>query len=270
MSDTPIIDSANLLQITDTHLFAGDGSEFLGITPNQSFDSVLSEIELSELAFDAILATGDIAQDQSSQAYKRFVDGISRWSQPCYWLEGNHDQQDVMQSNMHSNQVSANKCIDVGANWMVVMLNSQVRGKPYGLLKKSQLDFLQSCIDANPQRHFLVCLHHHSVPVGSAWLDQHQLKNADEFWSMLEGQSQVKAVLCGHVHQDFDEVYRGIRVITTPSTCIQFKMNSTGFALDNLQPGWRTLTLKSNGELDTQVFRLQYTHYLPCLESTGY
>lgn len=270
MRDTPIIESVDLLQITDTHLFAEEKSEFLGITPNQSFNSVLSEIALSKLTFDAILATGDIAQDQSPQAYKRFVDGIARWSQPCYWLEGNHDQQDTMQACMHSEQISTNKCIDIGANWMVVMLNSQVNGKPYGLLEKSQLDFLQSCIDKNPTHYFLVCQHHHSIPVGSAWLDQHQLKNADEFWSLIEGLPQVKAVLCGHVHQDFDQNYRGVRVMTTPSTCIQFKMDSDEFALDNLQPGWRTLRLKSNGELETQVYRLQYTHYLPCLESTGY
>ena len=35
--------------------------------------------------------------------------------------------------------------------------------------------------------------------------------------------SNVKAVLSGHVHQAFDVVEQGVRYLTSPSTCVQFK-----------------------------------------------
>lgn len=270
MSGAPTIESVNLLQITDTHLFSDDSGELLGITPNTSFDSVLDEIDAASFSFDAILATGDIAQDQSSQAYTKFTQGIARWSQLCYWLEGNHDKKNTMQVCMHNAQVKDEKCIEIGANWVVIMLDSQVEGEPYGFLSSSQFDFLKKSLSAYSDHHVLICMHHHPRPVGSAWLDQHQLKNADEFWLSIASCSQVKAVLCGHVHQNFTEYYQGVRVMTTPSTCIQFKMNSDDFALDELQPGWRILTLTSDGDIQTQVYRLQHSLYLPCLESTGY
>jgi len=32
----------------------------------------------------------------------------------------------------------------------------------------------------------MVCLHHHPVPMGSHWLDDIGLSNANEFWRLVE------------------------------------------------------------------------------------
>lgn len=80
---------------------------------------------------------------------------------------------------------------------------------------------------------------------------------------MLSHHQNVEAVLCGHVHQDFDVMYQGVRVVATPSTCVQFKPNSDDFALDNESPGWRMLTLTREGELKLEVGRLSDGEFLP-------
>ena len=41
--------------------------------------------------------------------------------------------------------------------------------------------------------------------------------------------------------REFDEVHHGVRLIASPSTCIQFKPLSTVSALDRSGPGWRYL-----------------------------
>lgn len=82
--------------------------------------------------------------------------------------------------------------------------------------------------------------------MGCAWLDQHNLKNADDLFAVLARHPQQKTILFGHVHQEFDEVHHGVRLIASPSTCIQFKPLSDGFALDESgglalshpAPGW--------------------------------
>ncbi len=80
----------------------------------------------------------------------------------------------------------------------------------------------------------------------------------------------VKGIVCGHVHQDMNVMHKGIRVMATPSTCVQFKPQSDDFALDTVSPGWRELTLHANGEITTQVQRLASGSFLPDFTSSGY
>jgi len=270
MSEAANTESVNLLQLTDTHLFKDAAGKLLGITTQDSFHAILHEIDRLALPFDLILATGDIVQDQTQEAYAHFVSGIARWQQPCYWIGGNHDERSNMWQIMQNSQLRADKCIDVGANWIVVLLDSQVEGYPYGILSAEQLDFLQDRLVAYPHHHVLISLHHNVLPVGSAWLDQHKLKNSAQFWEVVDKYPQVKAVLGGHVHQEFDQMYHGVRIITSPATCVQFKPHSKDFALDERQPGWRRLTLNRNGELQTQVYRLPGHRYQPDTQFSGY
>jgi Icc protein len=60
-------------------------------------------------------------------------------------------------------------------------------------------------------------------------------------------------VLFGHVHQELDAMFDGLRMIATPSTCAQFKPLSDEFAADNTPPAWRTLTLHADGRVETQL-----------------
>ena len=106
--------------------------------------------------------------------------------------------------------------------------------------------------------------------MGCAWLDQHNLKNADDLFAVLARHPQQKTILFGHVHQEFDEVYQGVRLIASPSTCIQFKPLSDGFALDESGPGWRYLTLHSDGRIASQVWRLPVGQFVPDPDATGY
>ncbi|MNP44810.1 3',5'-cyclic adenosine monophosphate phosphodiesterase CpdA [compost metagenome] len=108
------------------------------------------------------------------------------------------------------------------------------------------------------------------MPVGCAWLDQHNLKNADDLFAVLARHPQQKTILFGHVHQEFDEVHQGVRLIASPSTCIQFKPLSDGFSLDESGPGWRYLTLHPDGRIASQVWRLPVGQFVPDPDATGY
>ncbi|MCQ6463558.1 3',5'-cyclic-AMP phosphodiesterase, partial [Vibrio parahaemolyticus] len=79
----------------------------------------------------------------------------------------------------------------------------------------------------------------------------------------------VKGILCGHVHQDINVIHKGIRVMATPSTSVQFKPNSDDFALDTTSPAWRELELNTNGDITTHVDRLQEVQIKPDFSSNG-
>ena len=263
-------DSIRLLQITDTHLFAATDGCLLSVNTLDSFHAIIDEIHKQQIDFEGIIATGDISQDHSEQSYQRFEQGIYSLKKPCYWLPGNHDYKFGMQSILPSEQIRTDTHVLLGEHWQLVLLDSQVEGVPHGHLSDEQLSYLDQKLKEYPQRHTLVLLHHHSVLVGSSWLDQHTLYEPEKFWEVIGKYDNVKAILCGHVHQEYDSIHSGVRVIASPSTCVQFKPDSTDFALDPVSPGWRTLELFDDGRLETRVYRLSDGRFHPDFSAGGY
>jgi len=263
-------DTIKLLQITDTHLFEAEDGSLLSVCTNDSFKAVVDAVMQEDFPFEAILATGDISQDHSDTSYQKFAQGIQSLAQPCYWLPGNHDYKPSMNSVLPSEQIVQTEHVLLGENWQMVLLDSQVEGVPHGRLSPQQLDLLDSKLRQYPDRHALVLLHHHPLLVGSAWLDQHTLKESEQFWQIVEQHSNVRAILCGHVHQDMQKHRSGATVIATPSTCVQFKPNSDDFALDTCSPGWRELELHADGRFETRVKRLEEGVFVPNFDSNGY
>jgi Icc protein len=105
-------------------------------------------------------------------------------------------------------------------------------------------------------RHCLVCLHHHPVAMSSRWLDRVGLTNAAEFLHTIDQHKNVRAIVWGHVHQAYDGMRKGVRLLATPSTCAQFLPHADQFALDPSPPGYRRLTLCADGSIDTEVIRV--------------
>ncbi|MEM6161539.1 3',5'-cyclic-AMP phosphodiesterase [Erwinia sp. P6884] len=261
---------ARILQITDTHLFAGKDETLLGVNTWASFDAVLEAIAATPRQYDLIVATGDLAQDHTVEAYQHFAEGIARLPAPCVWLPGNHDFQPTMFSALAEAQIANQKHVLVGERWQIVLLDSQVFGVPFGELSEFQLEWLDKTLAAYPERHTLVLLHHHPLPSGCTWLDQHSLRNSHMLEAVLQRYPLATTLICGHIHQDLDLNWNGRRLLATPSTCVQFKPHCTSFTIDSETPGWRWLDLHEDGRVETEVGRLKTRAFSPDLDSEGY
>ena len=55
------------------------------------------------------------------------------------------------------------------------------------------------------------------------------------------------------MHQSYDALRKGVRLLATPSTCAQFLPNSDEFAVDPRPPAYRTFALRADGSLLTEV-----------------
>ncbi|SFN05773.1 Icc protein [Izhakiella capsodis] len=262
--------SVRILQLTDTHLFAGKHETLLGVNTWASYKAVLDAIDLQSTHYDLIIATGDLAQDHSIEAYQHFVEGIQRLPAPCVWLPGNHDFQPAMHATLAAAKIEQAKQVLLGNSWQLVLLDSQVSGVPYGELSDYQLDWLEKALARYPQRHTLVLLHHHPMPSGCTWLDQHSLRNAPMLDDVLRHFPLAKTLVCGHIHQALDLDWNGRRVLATPSTCVQFKPHCTRFTIDKEPPGWRWLDLYADGRVETVIERLTISAFTPDLDSEGY
>ena len=84
--------SLKLLQISDTHLHAAADSRMRGVTTYSTFRAVIEQAQRDRRwPVDAILATGDIVQDESRAGYERFRASLEPLGVPVYSIPGNHD-----------------------------------------------------------------------------------------------------------------------------------------------------------------------------------
>jgi len=244
-----------LVQITDCHIQAGAADRLKGMNTRASLDAICQSILADKDNLDLLLATGDLSQDGSAASYAYLAQQLFKLRLPVFWLPGNHDDPGVMREQLDSGQLSAAKQVLI-SNWLIVLLDSTIKGESAGKVSREQIDFLQTSLRAHPQHHALVCLHHQAMPAGSAWIDQLGLQQSHELHSVIKSQPNVRAVLWGHVHQQAHHYRDGIEWLSSPSTCVQFKPGSDEFALDNLPPGYRQLNLHADGSIDTGVVRL--------------
>ena len=103
------------------------------------------------------------------------------------------------------------------AGWQLIGLDSQRAGETAGELGAEQLAWLQRLLEAEPDLDTLIFLHHPPIEVGSAWLDEIGLRDADALERLLESHGQVRLVVSGHVHQELEGTIAGARVHTTPA-----------------------------------------------------
>lgn len=245
-----------VVQFSDSHLFASTEGKLLGLNTDDSLNRVLDLIAKEQKAMDLLLATGDLSQDASPASYARLLDKLERFSRvPCYWLEGNHDVTEPMRAALPDPH-KLSPCVVKLPGWDIIMLDSTIPHEVPGFLHDDDLEFLEAGLKA-AKKHVLVCLHHQPVPMGCKWLDTQIVGSADRFFDVIDRHPNVRAIIWGHVHQEFVGDRKGVKLMSVPSTCVQFKPKSEDFAVDDKAPGYRWLDLHADGRIDTGVSRVK-------------
>ncbi|MDF2796075.1 MAG: phosphodiesterase [Pseudomonas orientalis] len=261
-------DAVLLVQLSDSHLFADADVTLLGMNTRESLQRVIDLVREQQPHIDLVLATGDLSQDGTLASYQQFRDMTAPMGAPARWLAGNHDEPQIMaDAAVHSDLLEP--VVDVG-NWRITLLDSAVPGSVPGYLQDQQLQLLVQALSEAPNRHHLVCLHHHPVSIGCAWMEPIGLRNPDALFAVLDRFPQVKAVLWGHVHQEIDDQRNGVRLLASPSTCIQFAPGSDDFQVSDQAPGYRWLRLRADGRLETGVERVKNFAFTVDYGSNGY
>lgn len=264
---TKTLSPMRLIQITDCHLGSHPGESLLGLDTDESFADVLHRLSRDEKHADFVVASGDVASEGSIEAYERFLGALkAQYDLPVAWLSGNHDLDELMQQ--FSKEQVQREHIEF-EHWQLILLNSSIPHEERGELAETELERLRHCLETC-DKHALVFVHHQPVPVGCDWLDQYVISNSAQLLEILNEYPQVKGLVWGHVHQEFQARHQHFNLYSTPSTCIQFKPNSDDFALDDTMPGYRWFNLHQDGRLETGVERVEEKAYGIDFASAGY
>ena len=243
-----------LVQFTDMHIFPDPAATFDGVDTTQSLQAVISHARQYNWPPDAILATGDLVHDPVPAAYERLRDMLNKTAQPVFCIPGNHDEPALLHQVLQQDNISTCKAI-LFSDWLVLMLDTFLPGTHAGMLQQEELEFFDRQLEAHRQKHVLVCLHHPPVSIGSPWMDKMGLRNPDAFFSIVDKYNHVRVILWGHIHQEFNSRHNEVKLLATPSTCVQFTPKSDGYIKDSQSPGYRILKLLRNGETETEVIR---------------
>jgi len=239
------------LQFTDPHLAGSPDMRVRGVATAETLGRCVAHAKRRHPRPGAVLLTGDLVHDDPA-GYKTLRKNFVDAGAPVHCLPGNHDDPADVAGALDGPPFVHAFATRYG-RWMVVMLDSTVEGGHHGHLDAGELARLDASLAELNGGHALVCLHHHPVPHGSAWLDELMLDNAAEFFDLLARHANVRGIAWGHTHQPLDGMRGRIRLMGTPSTCMQFTQNADEFEVDDRPPAYRWMKLGDDGGIETGI-----------------
>ncbi|WP_427162507.1 phosphodiesterase [Aliinostoc sp. HNIBRCY26] len=247
----------SVAQVTDLHLLATENCQLQGIQTTESLQAVIQRLQELREELDLVLLTGDLSEDGTPQSYENLQYQLNTLKIPTYWLPGDHDCAIAMDKILNQGMLSRRKSFQRGG-WNFILLDSSLPEHWYGYLSSTTLEWLNSELQILGNYPTLVALHHPPFPVNSVWLDASGLQNPEELFAVLDRYPQVKLVLFGHIHQEFQHQRHQVDYFGTPSTCFQFHSQSPSFAINQDFPGFRLLKLYPDGRWETRVEKVPY------------
>ena len=212
--------------MSDTHLLADPTASLWGRKPAANLAAVMSALP----SVDAIVVTGDVAEDGTAEAYRLADTLIEQQAARRFVIAGNHDNCDAMR--VVFGDVAALRLVAPSPHWTLALLNSQWVGHDAGLISDVELDRLASALDRITS-HVVLCVHH--PPLSPCSQPDCGLSNSDRLLETLRG-SPVRVVLSGHVHQAFKTTAEGITFLGAPSTFRQLRHGGDPHYTDTREP----------------------------------
>jgi 3',5'-cyclic-AMP phosphodiesterase len=240
-----------LIQFTDPHLPGKPGMRVRGVATEATLARCVAHAARRHANPRAVLLTGDLVHDDAA-GYAAVRAQFGGSAAPVHCVPGNHDDASLARRALEGRPF----VLDLATRydgWLVAMLDSSVAGAHHGHLADPTLEALDDALSANRDAHALIALHHHAVPHGSPWLDELMLDNADALFDVVARHPRVRGIAWGHTHQPLEERRGPIRLMGTPSTCMQFTQNSERFEVDSRPPGYRWLELSDDGGIETGI-----------------
>lgn len=251
--------AVRIVHLTDCHLFADPAAEIRGVRVRDTFERVLAAVNRHVSDADRLIVTGDLTHDEQLATYQLLKDRLGNWFSKLRVIPGNHDDPALMRA-VFGDRIEPlgerNVFVDDTHGWRLIGLDSHVPGKPFGALGTEQLAWLERELHQASSSPICLFLHHPPVLVRSTWLDRIGLQDAESFCDLVRRFPHVRAVCCGHIHQDFEDKIGDTAVFATPSTGVQFWPGTETLEVDSLVPGFRILELQPDGRVQTRVERV--------------
>ena len=261
--------ATRILQLTDLHLYADPERQLKGIPTQKAFRDVLRFIAGRGDAFDAIIVTGDLANDEALETYEVLRNMLDEWLPRCRLIPGNHDNREfirrVFPELVPDGDGALTFSLPIGG-WHLIGMDSHVPGEVHGRIDSEQLEWLERQLAVTQPT--ILFVHHPPIAVNSPWMDRVGLVDSGPFRQLIRSSPHVRLICTGHLHMAFAGKLGHADVLITPSTAFQFDPRADEPVFEILPPGFRIIRIDGD-TYQSEVVRLPETTYLPLDETPG-
>lgn len=221
-----------ILHLSDTHVERTDEPNRHGVAATESLRLMLAALR-HQRAVDAIVVTGDIADDGAVEAYatvREAVGAFARtWDAPVFFTTGNHDERQAFAKVLGSGHLAADgteravaalpgaerAAVSAVGGYRFVTLDSLVPGEVYGRLGEAQLDWLREVLRVPSERGTVLALHHPPIALDVPTQRAFGLCDPGGLGEVIRG-TDVRVVLTGHFHLQLLGFLAAVPVWVTP------------------------------------------------------
>ncbi|MXP39578.1 phosphodiesterase [Erythromicrobium ramosum] len=210
-----------IAQMTDIHVgFAPDERpEELNLI---RFRATLARLLNGPNRPDLLVLSGDITDHGDLESFAKTAELLKDCPCPIIPLVGNHDSRAGLLSAFP--QVAPAEggflhyVVEAPLGLRIICLDTLEDGRHGGAFCEARAEWLAARLAEAPDTPTLIFMHHPPVVAGIDWMDP----APDEPWiirlrEVLEGQHQVQAIHCGHLHRQITTQVAGIPLGVTPS-----------------------------------------------------
>lgn len=208
-----------IAQMTDIHIgFEPDARpEELN---RQRFRATLDRLLKQPNTPDMLVVTGDLTDRGDRDSFEKTAELLAECPFPVHVLVGNHDDRAELARAFPQTPFDEgflHSAIEL-EGLLVVLLDTLEPGRHGGAFCKKRRDWLRATLAAHRGTPTLIFMHHPPVVSGIAWMDP----DPDDPWisnfaAAIEGQDQVRAIHCGHLHRPLLTNFHGVPLGVTPS-----------------------------------------------------
>jgi len=202
-----------LAQISDPHL--GD---------DEAAAAFSAAIELvARFEPDAVLVSGDIANQASVAVYEQARELLAPLSAPVYVLAGNHDDPELL----HRHFGQPDSWVETVGELRLIACHTSIPGRDDGALGAERLAWLETQLAADTETPTILAMHHPPIRTGVPVIDDLALAEADRvaLGELVARSPQLKRIVGGHVHRAATGELAGCPVFVCPSTSLQLALD---------------------------------------------
>jgi 3',5'-cyclic AMP phosphodiesterase CpdA len=201
-----------ILHLSDTHLDRSGGPDADGADGTAALRHLLAELDHLH-GLDAVVVTGDVADDGSHEAYARARELLSGYADRrganVFYTTGNHDDRTAFADVLGSGHAHPEAVYEGSAGeragattidgWRLITLDTLVPGKGYGRLGPGQLGWLRELLATPTPSGTILAFHHPPIAMEVDVQRALGLQNSAELADAIRG-TDVQLILCGHFH----------------------------------------------------------------------
>lgn len=219
-----------IAQISDLHI-SEKGTKAYGIAPtNDNLARTILHINQFEPKINIALITGDVANDCLLKETEHAAKLLEKLNCPFFIVPGNHDNREVLFSVFGSKAIP--KMENGFINYVIedydvrlIGMDSVKQGSAGGEICHTRLSWLNERLTEQPNKDSIIFMHHPPVKCSVLETDIDGFAGADKFGELIANFSNIKAIICGHIHLPTYSLWNGTIVSTAPSTGMQLGLD---------------------------------------------